>query len=157
MRWHTPAEAPCGGTHRLFGLTWAYHMHLANGGKTEGVWKDVAARTEQYIARARQLRLPNGCFSTASFEGREASTDRQLRLNTTGHIFEWLALALSDEELRQPWMEEAANALAVMILNNQNQGLDGGALYHGTHGLEIYRSRVFGPTPHPPLIPALPK
>src|SRR5262249_30222521 len=35
-------EAACGGTHRLFGLTWSYHMHLARGGKTVGVWKDLA-------------------------------------------------------------------------------------------------------------------
>src|SRR5262249_9668550 len=26
-------EAACGGTHRLFGLTWAYHLHMKNGGK----------------------------------------------------------------------------------------------------------------------------
>src|SRR5262249_13408314 len=31
-------KAACGGTHRLFGLTWAYHVHLKRGGKKEGVW-----------------------------------------------------------------------------------------------------------------------
>ena len=32
-------------------------------------------------------------------------------MNTTGHIFEWLALALSDEEIKKPWMQDAAKPL----------------------------------------------
>jgi hypothetical protein len=148
----------CGGTHRLFGLTWAYHRHLAAGGKKLGVWKDVEAVTNQYKELARKLQNKDGAFSTEYFRGPgNNQTDLTLRIHSTGHVLEWLALALSDAELRETWMQDAAATLAAMILSNQNQGLDGGAVYHATHGLEMYRNRVFGPTPHPPVIPPYPK
>src|SRR5262249_20890702 len=147
----------CGGTHRLFGLTWAYHRHMEKTRNKEGkkdVWKRVVKVTREYADLARKLQNKGGSFSTNYFRGPgNRRDDLTLRIHSTGHVFEWLALALSDEELRSSWMENAANALAVMILEHRDQGLDGGALYHGTHGLEIYRNRVFGPTPHPPVIP----
>ena len=48
-------NAACGGTHLLFGLTWAYHLHLKEGGKTDGVWKEIADRIAEYKKRAREL------------------------------------------------------------------------------------------------------
>jgi hypothetical protein len=69
-------KAPCGGTHRLFGLTWAYHLHLARGGKTEGVWKDVEDKTARYAAKAKEFQNPDGSLSTASFEERGSNPDR---------------------------------------------------------------------------------
>jgi hypothetical protein len=51
----------------LFGLSWASHLHLRKGGKTEGVWQAVADKTIQYCNRARQLQNPDGTFSTNSF------------------------------------------------------------------------------------------
>jgi hypothetical protein len=152
-------ESPaCGGTHRLFGLTWAYHRHLKEGGPMTDVWKELIELTRGYKELAHELQNKDGSFSTEFFRrpGNDQG-DLKLRIYSSGHIFEWLALAMTDEELREPWMENAADALARMILDNRNQGLDGGAVYHATHGLEIYRNRVFGPTPHPPVIPLPPK
>jgi hypothetical protein len=152
---HSPV---CGGTHRLFGLTWAYHLHCAKGGAKTGVWNDVAEKTAEFIRLARKYQNADGSFSTDYFVGPGNVRDTQRRLATTGHILEWLALALSDEELRAPWMQEAASALALMILENSSRDLDGGALYHAAHGLAIYRTRVFGPSgAHAPLIPPPPK
>jgi hypothetical protein len=152
-------ESPvCGGTHRLFGLSWAWHLHAAKGGKKTAVWQEVVQLTNEYKELARKLQNIDGSFSTAYFRGPENNlNDLTLRIHSTGHILEWLSLALTDEELRQPWVENAATALTGMILNNRDQGLDGGAVYHATHGLAIYRNRVFGPTPHPPMIPLPPK
>ena len=73
-------------------------------------------------------------------------------------MLEWLSLALTDEEIRQPWVEDAASVLAKMILDNQNNPIDGGALSHATHGLYIYRARVFGvPGPAGLTIPLPPR
>jgi hypothetical protein len=148
----------CGGTHRLFGLTWAYHLHRQHGGKKEGVWLDVEKKLDEFKALARKYQNKDGSFSTNYFRAQEKRGDTTLRLATTGHILEWLSLALSDAELRQPWMQDAANSLCVLILENRYHGLDGGALYHAAHGLAIYRTRVFGPADaHPPLAPPPPK
>ena len=57
--------AACGGTHRLFGLTWAYHLHRAKGGEAVGVWKDVADKIALYKKQAREFQNRDGSFSTA--------------------------------------------------------------------------------------------
>jgi hypothetical protein len=146
----------CGGTHRLFGLTWAYHLHRKAGGKKTGVWKDVADTIADYEGQARRFQNPDGSFSTNYLDGPGNDPDPQLRLATTGHILEWLALAMTDAELRQSWVEKAADALTLMILNNIDQPLDGGALYHAAHGLELYRARLW-PSGQPLPFPLPPK
>ena len=151
--------AACGGTHRLFGLTWVYHLHLQRGGKAEGVWKDVAEKIARYEGLAKKYRNLDGTFSTKYLDGPGNAHDPAQRLSTTGHVLEWLALALPDAELKAPWMQEAANALSLLILDSQGRPMEGGALYHATHGLHIYHGRVFGPIPghHGPMVPLPPE
>jgi hypothetical protein len=152
--------AACGGTHRLFGLTWVYHLHLRKGGKTTGVWKDVAGHTAKYQKLARKLQNSDGSFSTNFFAGRGNASDKQLRINTTGHILEWLALSLSDTEIKKPWVQDAANALALMILDIRGSAMEGGTLYHAAHGLLLYYSRVYGAEGlglNKPVLPLPPK
>ncbi len=138
--------AACGGTHRLFGLTWVYHLYRNKGGKKEGVWKDCADKIQHYVKRAKEDQSKaDGSFSTDYFKSKAHAPETDLRIGTTGHILEWLALALPDEELQAPWVQDAVNALALMILESQQAPVDGGSLYHATHGLHIYHTRVFGP------------
>jgi hypothetical protein len=146
-------KAACGGTHRLFGLSWVYHLHLRHGGQTEGVWQVLAEQTTAYQRRARELQNPDGSFSTEFFRGRGQAPDPQLRMNTTGHIFEWLALSLTDDALHEPWVRDAANALALMFLDMQDQPMEGGTMYHAIHGLLIYSSRLYGAAKLGPLAP----
>jgi hypothetical protein len=136
-------DAACGGTHRLFGLTWAYHLHLQKGGKTEGVWKKVADKLEIHKLLAKKFRNGDGTFSTGFFKGPENMPDEGKRINTTGHILEWLALAMTEEELRAPWVQDAANALTALIFNTAERGMDGASLYHAVHGLLIYYDRLY--------------
>jgi hypothetical protein len=143
-------EAACGGTHRLFGLSWVYHLHLQKGGKTEGVWKQIADRTAEYCDKAKKLQNPDGAFSTSYFRGKGDAPDKQLRISTTGHTVEWLALALDDQELREQWMQDAVNALSMLILDTQGAPIEGAALYHAVHGLFIYHARVFDRSICPP-------
>jgi hypothetical protein len=146
-------QAACGGTHRLFGMTWAYHLHLKNGGKVRGPWREVEAKITDYKARARSLQNADGSFSTDYFKGKAEAPDPHSRIGTTGHVVEWLALAMTDEELKSPWMQEAVSSLARMILDMERAEIDGGALYHAAHGLHLYHTRVFGT---PPAYLALP-
>lgn len=136
--------AACGGTHRLFGLTWAFHLHRHQGGKLEGVWKDVQEKLEAHKTHAMKHRNPDGTFSTDYFKGPGDAKDNQLRISTTGHILEWLSLYLPDRELKAPWVQEAANALAKSMIETRLDPIEGGALYHAAHGLNMYHSRVFG-------------
>jgi hypothetical protein len=137
------SKAACGGTHRLFDLDWVYHLHLKRGGKTEGIWKRIADNAAHYRRLARQYQNNDGSFSTDFFNGRGDAPDPQLRINRTGHILEWLALSLTDEELRAPWVEEAVNALTLMILRVSHDQMEGATLYHAAHGLLLYHARVY--------------
>jgi hypothetical protein len=137
--------AACGGTHRLFGLAWVYHLHLLQGGRTEGVWKDLADHQRKYVELAKKFQSSDGSFSTSFFEQRGNAPDRSLKINTTGHTFEWLALTLTDAELREGWVQDAANALALLILEAKEENIEGGLLYHAAHGLIIYHARVYAP------------
>ena len=144
---HQPVEsAACGGTHRLFGLTWVYHKHRAHGGQPAGVWQEVVAKLDHYKRVARQTRNPDGSLSTSYLSGSANSPDVQARIGSWGHVIEWLSLALSDEELAEPWMQEAVNHLVLAILGSRTDPIDNGAFYHAIHGLAIYRARVFHET-----------
>ena len=137
-------QAACGGTHRLFGLNWAYNLHLRNGGKTEGVWKDLADEQAKYQRLAQKYQNADGSFSTEFFREPGNALDMQLRMNTSGHILEWLAYSLPEARLRDEWMERAVNRLALMFFEIQNDSMESGTLYHAAHGLRIYHERVFG-------------
>jgi hypothetical protein len=155
----TIGEAACGGTHRLSGLTYVYLLHLEKGGKTEGVWKEVADKIAKYRDLAKKYQNADGSFSTDFFNGPGNVEDKQRRIYTTGHTLEWLSLALSDAELKEQWMQDAASALSLMILELQGQPIEGGSLYHAVHGLLMYYARVYDretlgpPELHVPLPP----
>jgi hypothetical protein len=136
-------DAACGGTHRLFGLTWVYHLHLRKGGKKTGVWQEIADKTIQYRNFAHRNQNPDGSFSTSFFKGPGNEDDDLLRINTTGHTLEWLSLALTDEELKQQWVQDAANRLSLLILDLADEPIEGGSLYHAAHGLLLYYARVY--------------
>jgi hypothetical protein len=142
---HRPIKtAACGGTHRLFGLTWVYHLHLQKGGKTTGVWKDVADKITRYKRQARKFQHSDGTFSTNYVSEPGNAKGAEQRIGSTGHVLEWLALALTDTELKEPWVQDAANALAMLVLDNGQLDIESGALYHACHGLHLYHTRVFG-------------
>jgi hypothetical protein len=149
-------EAACGGTHRLFDLAWVYQLHRVRGGRMTPIWQEIPAKTAKYRDLAHKYQNPDGSFSTNFFRGPGHATDKQLRINTTGHTLEWLALALPDAELKQPWVGEAANALALMILDQQGVPIEGGSLYHAVHGLILYYARVYGTDFLGPQKPVLP-
>jgi hypothetical protein len=149
-------DAACGGTHRLFGLTWASYLHQRQGGQMTGLWKEVDDKLARYKQLARDNQNPDGSFSTNFFRGPGNASDMSLRINSTGHTLEWLALALTDEELKERWVQDAANALSLMILDIQGSAMEGGTLYHAVHGLLMYYSRVYDRESLGPLEPLIP-
>lgn len=137
-------NAACGGTHRLFGMTWCYFIHLRSGGDvSQGVWKEVKEKLDRYVEIAKQNQNPDGSFSSAYFKEPGQTADLQDMIGSSGHILEWLATYLPDEELKAPWVQDAAMAVSQMILDAKAMPLESGALYHATHGLVTYHKRVY--------------
>jgi hypothetical protein len=142
------AESACGGSHRLYGLTVAMNRYLAMTGQDAsqltGGWADAEARIQEAIERARLYQQPDGTFSTNFFERPSTSPDVFARIGSTGHTFEFLAMALEQDRLHEPWITRAADALVTLLEQTADVPVECGGLYHAAHGLVLYRTRICG-------------
>lgn len=141
---HTVGDGACGGTHRLIGLTMALNRHLDQGGKLQGAWKLADQRIRTAIQNARRFQNDDGSFSTNYLVRSGRSPDLAQNLGTTGHVLEFLTLALTVEQLQEPWVQRAVLNLCDLFRKTKNVPLECGALYHAAHGLVLYRERVYG-------------
>ena len=133
----------CGGTHRMYGIAAAVNRRLDEGGELTGVWKTADDKIRQAVDAAREFQQPDGGFSIHYFLRSSTSPDLSLRINTTGHVLEFLTLALTDDELRQPWVTRAAVYLCDLLEQTHELPIECGGLYHAAHGLILYRLRRF--------------
>lgn len=138
-------RSACGGTHRLIGITMALNRHLAQGGELTGVWKQADDKIQESIAQAKRLQnRADGSFSIHYFDRPGMSADLAQDLGSTGHVLEFLALAMTKEQLSEPWVQHSVTHLCELFHRTREIGLECGALYHAAHGLVLYRQRVFG-------------
>ncbi len=148
-------ESACGGTHRLIGVATALNRHLAAGGQLTGVWAAANQTVQQAIRTVLEYQNPDGSFSALYFRRPSSSADLAIVLGTTGHLLEFLTVAMSDEQLRDPQVTYAVQHLCQLFRSTEQLPLECGALYHAAHGLVLYRQRMFGPRnyeyPIPPL------
>jgi len=148
------AESACGGSHRLYGLTVAMNRYLAASGLTpdelSGGWADAETRIQEAIEQARRYQQPDGSFSTSFFERPSTSPDVFARIGSTGHTFEFLAMALETERLQEPWVRRAADALVTLLEQTADVPVECGGLYHAAHGLVLYQARTCGAMPAEP-------
>jgi hypothetical protein len=142
-------ESPCGGTHRMYALCVAMKRHRESGGSVtpggDGPWDKAQQKIDDAVDAARKFQQPDGSFSTNYFNRPGTSPDIAARLGATGHMLEFLTVALPDEELKQPWVTRAVVNLLDMLEVTQKADLECGALYHAAHALDLYRARRFGP------------
>lgn len=136
-------DGACGGTHRLIGITMALNRHLAQGGKLEGVWLEADRTVRNAIDMARANQNPDGTFSTNYVVLPGSSLDLAQNLGSTGHVLEFLSLALPEDQLNDDWVEMAVVAMCDIFDKTREVPLECGALYHAAHGLVLYRERRF--------------
>jgi hypothetical protein len=142
---HEIDDSPCGGSHRLVGLTMARNRHLASGGKLEGVWKQVDDAIRFNWQRAKASANPDGSLSCNYFTRPGTNADLNDWLSSAGHVLEFVVLAADDEELQEPWVTQAVSKMVDMFETTKPLSIECGALYHAAHGLVVYRERTFGP------------
>lgn len=135
-------NAPCGGTHQLFALAFARNAYLRKHGRLQGVWMNAEYKLRQHIELARQLQNPDGTFSTNWFRGRGYSADFKERIKTSGHMLEWLMMALPTSRLNEPWVRRGVQAVATDLIRNASAPAECGPMYHAVHALVLYRERV---------------
>jgi hypothetical protein len=136
--------AACGGTHRLFGITYAYQVRALEGQPVDGEFARARQYIESYQRYAFSLQNPDGSFSTEWFARRGNRADLDRKLQTTGHILEWLVQSLSDEQLRDPAAVKSVDFLATSLADEPNRPWSIGPLGHALHALVMYDERAFG-------------
>ena len=135
--------AACGGTHRMTGFSYAVRKREQRNQPITGQYLRAKKFIDEYHEYTFQLQNPDGSFSTAWFAGREDNGGPGRRLETTGHITEWLAYSLTKEELTDPRMVKAVEYLANLLIDNRNEKWGIGPLGHGLHALALYDERMF--------------
>ena len=148
--------AACGGTHRLFGMTWVYHQHLSEGGKTDGVWKEIADKIAQYKEKAaadakrRRLVLDELLPRPGQRAGHSAAHQHyrpHFGVVVSGVNGRGAATAVGARRGQRPVADDPGQ---------RGDALEGGSVYHAVHGLLLYRARVFGADDLGPMAPHLP-
>jgi hypothetical protein len=138
-------SSPCGGSHRMVGLTMALNKRKAQGAPIEGVWKRLDDRVAELVARAREYQNADGALSSNYFARPGKSVDLADAMGSAGHVLEFLTVALDDEALREPWVTRAVQAQCKMFRQTKKVDVECGALYHSASALRIYRERIYGP------------
>jgi hypothetical protein len=138
--------APCGGTHRLFGLSYGCQRRLRATGALDGVYlrADKYVRDYQNFALGK-LQNRDGSFSTEWFKypaDREDDIDRKIQ--TTGHILEWLVGSLDQQRLYEPRVVAATEFLCAALAREPSREWKLGPLGHALHALNIYQERAWG-------------
>jgi hypothetical protein len=136
--------AACGGTHRLMGLSYAYKKRQKRGEPIEGEALRARKYIRDYHRYTYSLQNPDGSFSTEWFNRGGARQDLERRLQTTGHILEWLVFSSEDAELDDPRLVRAVDYLAgILIQHRDSQRWEVGHLGHALHALALYDQRAF--------------
>ncbi len=135
-------DSPCGGTHSLFAIAYARNAHLQSRQPLRGVWLEADQKIQRFIAEAKALQNSDGSFSKHYFKGRDFSSDFNTRITGSGHMIEWLMVALPQSRLSEPWVQNGIRCVAQDLIDNRQQNADCGPLYHAVDGLQIYRERM---------------
>lgn len=139
---NTIYDGPCGGTHSLFATAYARNSYLMTKKPLRGVWLEADQKVQRFVAEARSLQNGDGSFSIHFFKGPGASNDFNTRITSSGHMIEWLMVALPQSRLSEPWIRNGVQCLAQDLINNRQVNAECGPLYHAVDGLQIYRERM---------------
>lgn len=135
-------ESACGGMHGLFAIAKARNAYLQSDKSLRGTWLEADMHLKRHISAVRSMQNRDGSFSSNYFKGPEWSRDLDKRVSTTGHSLEFLMMALSNEEIQQPWIRRAVERIADDLINSRRIPLEPGGMYHALDALILYRERT---------------
>ncbi len=139
--------AACGGTHRLMGLTFAVRQRKAEGRPVDGQFARADRFVKDFVNYAWKLQNPDGSFSTNWFESRGNEPNMERKVQMTGHILEWLAFTLPDEELTSARFTKSIDFLLSQIWDKRQNKWPIGPRGHATRAIALYHQRTTGISP----------
>jgi hypothetical protein len=133
----------CGGTHRLMGFAHALRKRRAEGRPITGQWARAHKFTEDFVKYTYQLQNRDGSLSTRWFEGRADDDDTDRKIQTTGHMVEWLLTITPDSELQNPRLVAAVGYLLSAMHRDLAHDWQIGPKGHALRSLAMYHERVY--------------
>ena len=134
--------AACGGVHRLMGFSFSVRQRQMQGLQVNGQYARAAKFVKDYIDYTWQLQNPDGSFSTSWYEGRANEPNEERKVQTTGHMLEWLMYTLSDEEIKSPRVGKSIDFLLTKILDKRDHKWPIGPRGHATRAVALYHART---------------
>jgi hypothetical protein len=141
--------AACGGTHRVMACCYAVLKREQRGEPLFGPYLAAKKYMRKYQRYAMTLQTRDGSFSSDWFKRRTERGDMDRKLQTTGHILEWLVFTLPRNELSNPRVVRATQYLTNVMIKHRYHEWEVGPRGHALRALALFRQRVF-PSP-PPL------
>jgi len=135
--------AACGGTHRLMGFAHALRRRRAEGRPITGQWERADRYVKDFIAYTWQLQNRDGSMSTSWFEKSEDNGEMDRKIQTTGHMVEFLLTALPDDQLQSPQMLRSMTFLVNTLYEERGHDWPVGPKGHALRALAMYYRRVF--------------
>ena len=133
----------CGGTHRLMGFAHALRQRRIEGRPIEGQWLRAEMYIEDFVDYTYRLQNRDGSMSTNWFEGREDNGDLDRKVQTTGHMVEFLLTVTPDSELQNPKLIAAVQFLLDAMDNGRDHDWSIGPKGHALRSLAMYYQRVY--------------
>ncbi len=133
--------AACGGTHRLMGFSFSVRQRALQGQPINGQFARAQQFVNNYIDYTWRLQNPDGSFSTSWYEGRGNEPNDERKVQTTGHMLEWLMYTLPDSEINQPRVQASIDYLLSQIYDNREHKWPIGPRGHATRAVALYQAR----------------
>ncbi|MBM4090265.1 MAG: hypothetical protein FJ276_12710 [Planctomycetes bacterium] len=136
-------NAACGGTHRLMGFSYACRRRAAQGLPLQRPFRDAREFLDRSVDLAFTMQNPDGSFSTEWFKRRGNAPDADRKVQTTGHILEWLAYELPADRMREPEVGRAVRYLLSQIWDRRERNWAIGPRSHALRALVLYDQKVY--------------
>lgn len=134
--------ASCGGVHRLMGFSFSVRQRQLQGQPINGQYARAAKFVRDYVEYTWQLQNPDGSFSTSWYEGRANEPNDERKVQTSGHMLEWLMYTLSDTEIKDPRAGKAVDFLLTKIYDKRENKWPIGPRGHATRAIALYQERT---------------
>ncbi len=131
----------CGGTHRLMGLSFSLQQRKLQGFPINGQYARAANFIQDYVEYTWRLQNPDGSFSTNWYESRGNEPSDERKVQTSGHMLEWLMFTSSEAEIQQPRVDKAVDFLLSKIYDRRDEKWPIGPRGHATRALALYIGR----------------
>ncbi|WP_246112491.1 ADP-ribosylation factor-directed GTPase activating protein isoform b [Allorhodopirellula solitaria] len=139
--------AACGGTHRLMGFAHALRKRRLEGQPIEGQWKRAEQFLDDFVDYTYTLQNRDGSFSTDWFESRQDNGDVSRKVQTTGHMLEFLLTHLPDEEIVNRPVVSAVRFLTSAMRRVEIDDAGVGYRAHALRSLAMFHERAYGTLP----------